>query len=413
MPAADPHRTDPEIAIFASNVSARLATYALSAVTVGVGLWVVLDDRLLAVVVAANVLLIGLVVLLLRRVSATERRVRSLEQGHKRLPSMLSAERRGTVEGVLAGMRHPELGVDQLVGDALSRALDADRAGRAGQIQDVQRIVAKLERDLGNMRQDALLLPGQLQADVWSTANLLRLVDVHEEMPSPGGFAATPNTLLGLVAEVLRHPGNRLLAVECGSGTSTVWLALAMRQRGSGRVVALEHDQGYARQTVLALQRAGLADWADVRLAPLVDLAADARTKSASAPEAASSRQGEDLVEVLRWYDPASVADLQDIDVLFVDGPPGHTGRGATLGARFPAMTVMSDKLRDGATVVLDDVARPQEAAAAARWLAKPAGRTRLEVVGDTDRARVFRASRDVGPLESVDDRARAVNPAG
>jgi predicted O-methyltransferase YrrM len=48
-------------------------------------------------------------------------------------------------------------------------------------------------------------------------------------------------------------------------------------------------------------------------------------------------------------------------DFVFIDAPPGHLGRDATLLAAAPF-------LAPNATIVLDDAARPQEQTAVRRW---------------------------------------------
>jgi predicted O-methyltransferase YrrM len=37
--------------------------------------------------------------------------------------------------------------------------------------------------------------------------------------------------------------------IECGSGSSTALIAACLQRIGQGRLVALEHDPGYARKT--------------------------------------------------------------------------------------------------------------------------------------------------------------------
>ncbi|PRX97133.1 class I SAM-dependent methyltransferase [Allonocardiopsis opalescens] len=213
----------------------------------------------------------------------------------------------------------------------------------------------------------------QISADTWSLLNLLRVVDVHHEIPAPGGWAATPQTLLAIVSEVMTRPGAPLV-VECGSGTSTVWLATALRQKGAGRVIALDHDEHFAAQTRERLLRAGLADWAEVRHAPLRELSLEGST----AP----------------WYDPAALEGISGVDVLFVDGPPQATGE----QARYPAYEMLAEALNDGATVVLDDVDRAEEKRVAERWQKlRPAGRS-LEPLRRLDRAQLFAVHRAAAP---------------
>jgi len=160
-------------------------------------------------------------------------------------------------------------------------------------------------------------------------------------MPSSGDFALNPTDLLELLHLVrLRRPQ---LVVELGSGTSTVWLAYALEKAG-GRLVSLDHDPEYARRTRDLLDAHGLAAVAEVRTAPLSDLVVDGKN--------------------YRWYDVEQLADLRDIDLLLIDGPPAATGP----DARFPAMHALESRLAPVATVVLDDVNRPDEQDAVRRW---------------------------------------------
>ncbi|MFI5931315.1 O-methyltransferase [Actinoplanes sp. NPDC051494] len=166
-------------------------------------------------------------------------------------------------------------------------------------------------------------------------------------MPSSGDFALNPTDLLDLLHIIrVRRPA---LVVELGSGTSTVWLGYALEKNG-GRLVSLDHDEDYARRTRELLEAHGLTAVAEVRVAPLADLTADGRTYP--------------------WYDVEQLADLRGIDLLLIDGPPAATGP----DARYPALHVLENKLAPVATVVLDDVNRPDEQDAVRRWTESIAG---------------------------------------
>jgi predicted O-methyltransferase YrrM len=166
-------------------------------------------------------------------------------------------------------------------------------------------------------------------------------------MPSSGDFALNPTDLLELLHLVrLRRPG---LVVELGSGTSTIWLAYAQEQHG-GRLVSLDHDADYGLRTHDQLGMHGLSGTAEVRVAPLADLEADGR--------------------MFRWYDPEKLADLHDIELLVIDGPPAATGP----DARYPAMHALATRLAPEATIVLDDVHRADEREAVRRWTENVAG---------------------------------------
>ncbi|MEV6581255.1 class I SAM-dependent methyltransferase [Streptomyces sp. NPDC051582] len=162
-------------------------------------------------------------------------------------------------------------------------------------------------------------------------------------IPRGDGWAAAPDLLLYLAEQIRsRRPS---LVVEAGSGTSTLWLATALRAFGiPGRVVSLEHDAGYHERTVREADRLGLGDIAQVRLAPLEQ----------------HTVQGESW----SWYAEAAWRDLSGCGLLFVDGPPGPT---APL-ARYPAVPLLAGALTPGALVVLDDYDRDEEKALVARW---------------------------------------------
>lgn len=219
-------------------------------------------------------------------------------------------------------------------------------------IQNLSRIVA-MQIDQG-LRQSMLLTygPGEpldslrrdLQRDISGMLALNALVPPQGAVPPPGGWAATPETLLTLVSRVLSGPENPLI-VECGSGTSTVWIAMALRERGGGKVISLEHDTDYADQTRRVLSDLGLSAYAEVRHAPLVTV----------------QISGHDY----QWFDTAALSGLNDITLLFVDGPPGYLGQ----MVRFPAIPLLAPQLGTGAWVVLDDIDRADEKKIVDGWL--------------------------------------------
>src|SRR5690606_2577907 len=142
---------------------------------------------------------------------------------------------------------------------------------------------------------------------------------------------------------VARHRPARV--VECGSGTSTVWLGHAVRRNGHGCVVALEHDADYAERTRRLLDDHQLRDRTSVVHAPLTPV----ETPRGPMP----------------WYS-VDLESLGMIDLLVVDGPPEATGE----LARYPALPVLHAHLAPGARILLDDANRPAESAAVHAWQA-------------------------------------------
>jgi predicted O-methyltransferase YrrM len=158
------------------------------------------------------------------------------------------------------------------------------------------------------------------------------------------GWAASPDVLGTLVDEFLaRRPE---LVVECGSGVSTLWLALAARDAEiPTRIVSLDHEPDFLESTRATLDHHGVADVVDLRLAPLVPTTIPGHST--------------------RWYDVSALDGLSDIGLVFVDGPPELTGP----QARFPALPLLHPLLAERTAILLDDASRNDEAAIVAQWL--------------------------------------------
>ena len=184
---------------------------------------------------------------------------------------------------------------------------------------------------------------------VQATQNLFILVPPRGPVPQMVGYAAAPDVLLVLVQKLLSLRPS--LAIECGSGTSTLFLALAAQQFGIDcRLVSLEHDLGYAEATRALLADHGVSHLAEVRHAPLT---------TTSLPDHPGP-----------WYDPAAYADLHDIGLAFVDGPPGDVGP----QARYPMVPLLADRLANPCAILLDDMRRADEKAVGRRWMAQLEG---------------------------------------
>lgn len=328
---------------------------ALAAVVVAVV--IVADGGSLAQ--AALALLLGLALLGLVVVGASareaEQRARTVE---KQLKDLTAATRTiaTTVEAIGTRQNDPS-------GGPLAAIIGAQRVDAAVRHDELVGLHHELRTDL-----HATLTEGQL-AELSALANLYTMYQPHDEVPVLGGFAAAPQTILRLTTLVRALPEDALI-VECGSGSSTVWLGLACRNAGHGRVVALEHHDLYAGRTREALTRHGLDDIAEVRVAPLEPVNVGAEKHD--------------------WYAAPAWSDLRGIDLLFVDGPPGSAGP----RSRYPALALLAPALDDGAIVALDDAQRPDEADTASDWLAEGADGVRLTDGGMVGRTRFFTATR-------------------
>jgi predicted O-methyltransferase YrrM len=208
-------------------------------------------------------------------------------------------------------------------------------------LNTVRQVGADIEREIKKeIKKEIKQTFRQLEA----MQNLGAVLPANDVLPATRGWAASPDLLVVLVDLV--KTGRPSLVVECGSGVSTLWLALAMRRfEIDGRIIALDHDPVFGGQTRDFLARHDLRDLAEVRDAPLESFSLEGETYS--------------------WYATGAWEDLTGIDLLFVDGPPATTGH----QARYPALPLLSGSLSPAATVVLDDLVVPDMQKVLQRWL--------------------------------------------
>ena len=203
------------------------------------------------------------------------------------------------------------------------------------------------QRTLGTVRRIESRLDTELKQtfrQIEATQNLSAIIPASDVLPATRGWAASPDLLLVLVDQVITQRPR--LVVECGSGASTLWFALALRRFGiDGRIVALDHDPVFAGKTRDFLARHGVSDLAEVRDAPLEEISLADGTYA--------------------WYARRAWKDLTEIDLLFVDGPPAATGA----KARYPALPLLRETLNPAATVVLDDLVVPDMQETLRLWL--------------------------------------------
>ncbi len=148
------------------------------------------------------------------------------------------------------------------------------------------------------------------------------------------GWSARGIFLEQMLAEV-SHTGGPVL--ECGSGLSTILLAVAAERLGT-RVWSLEHTAEWADVVRARLEREGLAT-ATVHCAPLRNYGAFA------------------------WYDPPLDRIPRNVRLVLCDGPPGDVP-----GGRYGLVPVLRDRFAPGCVILLDDIVRDEERAIAHRW---------------------------------------------
>lgn len=253
--------------------------------------------------------------------------------------TVASAERvaRRAHDELLAGIddllaQHRETLRADLDGD-LGPAVLAAEAHLSVEVNGLRRVLERTEQRLERSR-----------VRDWAQLEALTAlyIDVRPvaALPPTRGWAASPDLLRTCWNLAIAERPELIL--ECGSGVSTLVFAYACQRNGMGRVIALDHDEGFAAVTSGLLRDHGLSDWAEVRVAPLEPV------------------EGTTSV----WYRTAEVP-AGPIDLVLVDGPPA----GGDPQARLPAMDVLHERLSPHATVVVDDYVRGGERETVTLWL--------------------------------------------
>jgi hypothetical protein len=132
--------------------------------------------------------------------------------------------------------------------------------------------------------------------------------------------------------------------VECGSGYSTIALAMLQQNNIIESSLSLEHDEGWWAYCLGYLNDRDLLSYADVRLRPLIKQQVHGRS--------------------LAWYGLHGLAPFP-ADLVLVDGPPSH----GNCWARYPAIACLAGFIRPGTWVVLDDAQRRAEQKVIRLWI--------------------------------------------
>ncbi len=188
-------------------------------------------------------------------------------------------------------------------------------------------------------------------------AELLHRLDLADDaLPHLGSWKADTRFLTHIVDAIEQlRPAT---VVELGCGASSLVIAKALSMFGGGRLISYDQHQEFVAATAHWLASQGVT--ADLRHAPLGLPPGDWPGL---------------------WY---QLIDLPtDIGLLVIDGPAmgaSPAGRAAPPESLFP-------RLADGATILLDDAARPGERIVARRWRKRWPG-IRFLTIGAAPRAR-------------------------
>jgi predicted O-methyltransferase YrrM len=326
--------------------------------------WLTAMDAVLLAFATATIAGLGLAVLLLRRVdrrTLAESRARTVQvdaiRGHLRDGVTQIGKLAQEVSGALADVRGA-IGEDRM--ELLIR-LD-QVAGRLGELEErlqhaaagITDLPGRLEKQFTRAANAAAsAFSDDVYTKVESHAGLHALITPRAPMPSLSGWALAADTLHAVATRL--WDSRPELVVECGSGSSSVWLGYLLERLGVGQIVSLEHDQRYLEASRALVRAHGLEKIVEIRHAPL---------------ETWTDSAGVDY----QWYASRAFEDLANIGLLLVDGPPGSTGH----QARYPAGPLLFPRCREDAVVVLDDIKRPAERTVTDRWLVEWPGLTKV-----------------------------------
>lgn len=154
-------------------------------------------------------------------------------------------------------------------------------------------------------------------------------------------YAASPDMLFHVLELIGTHRPH--VITELGSGSSTKLISAYIEKIDLDcQFLSIEHDRKYLDESAARL----VSGKVEFCYCPLIQYHLNGKSYS--------------------WYDLSSFQPDAPIDLLIVDGPPVYLNQ----LARYPALPLMLDKLSDGAIILLDDAARPDEQEIIRQWMA-------------------------------------------
>lgn len=158
-----------------------------------------------------------------------------------------------------------------------------------------------------------------------------------------GGWAIGGDCAQRLVSLILSKRPRYVL--EVGSGLSTVLTAQALELLGGeGQVISFEHESQWLERSQAMVADHQMSHRSQILYTPLVETPIGGET--------------------FLWYDLSEVDLPEEVQLIFIDGPPKATGP----LARYPAVPILLEHLRVGGVILMDDAGRPDERAAIERW---------------------------------------------
>jgi hypothetical protein len=176
-------------------------------------------------------------------------------------------------------------------------------------------------------------------AQIESLFSLYHHLQPGVHLPTMRNHAGSPD-FLNLIVEMLARYRPKVI-VEASSGISSIVISEWLLQNApDSKHYALEDELKYAELTHARIRNPN----SRILHAPIREYTIDG--------------------ESWKYYDLEKLAEVDQIDLIIVDGPPWRLQP----LARYPALPLLRDKLADKYVVILDDAIREEEQKIAARW---------------------------------------------
>lgn len=160
-------------------------------------------------------------------------------------------------------------------------------------------------------------------------------------LPIMHDWRVTADYAHNLLINLLERKGS---VIDIGSGISTIILGYAVKQNGSGKVIALEHSKEYFEKSKNLIHSHNLQNICEIYYCPLKEYEINGNK--------------------WLWYDVSNIEFPNDISIVSVDGPPGST---QSL-ARYPAIPILQNHLNKKTLIFIDDGNRKDETEIANLW---------------------------------------------
>lgn len=183
----------------------------------------------------------------------------------------------------------------------------------------------------------------KMKDDYQQLADYIQLkesIGTEMSLPPLRGYAGSPD-FLNIISHMIKAENPKSI-LEASCGASTIVISETLLKEGKEDIIhfALEHDKKYLDECAKKVRNTN----SNILYAPLQDYTIEN--------------------EQWKWYNVDGIANLKNVDLLVIDGPPSHL----QADSRFPALPLLYDQLSDQCIIILDDFDRKQEQNIIARW---------------------------------------------